>query len=333
MVVQGVPASIGTGAAGEAERFFDRGVARRLEELTRNKLLEDPTTGKVHIISWSDQAVQPSADVEVRVRGPNISYGTASLKVWRSALDRVAAAYRTVAGSIAEAQGLGLKELPSPTVAYAGSGSLVIGLRADPQAGLFPGIPRDLAFEALKTIVEASEWVSSDMTSAPPFGDPNLADAVLEAVAELAPSRQEEGLFVEIVPYYREARERFAGKVRAIRLTPETRRRVASLRVQIALEDGEARQITLRGIISSISIDGVFHMREVKSLVPNWVAKTARWEYPESLLSELVRYFPERKPVTVSGVQKRVGKKWSGKLRALEILPEDASASVTLQKQ
>lgn len=320
VVVLGVPAWCAVGAEGREECSYDWDVADRLDNVIREALLRDSTPGTVHTMFWGKEAPEIPVDLEIRFRGPEIVYGKTTIRVWRSALERVSSAFRIVARALSERRGLSPRELPSPVIGFVGHGSLTIGLRAAEQGSLFSldELPPDVSLAAMRLIVDASTWLEGEEGALPGevLADPMLLDAALEAVGELAPGPNEPIHVVELVPRFRRPEWR-----RKISLAPGLREKVTASRMKIAVGSGEARQITLVGVIDTLKLDGEFHMREISQGEPSWGRSTATWLYGGAMLPSLLRFFGQKAKVT--GIQRMERGRWLQKLEALDVSAPD----------
>ncbi len=323
VVITGVPALCAVDSDGREECVFEWKVARRIEELINNSIRSNPAT-MVHVLSWDATEIEIPADVEVRVKGPGMQYGQARLSVWRTAFERVAIAYRSIAKPFAQQRGI--QDIPSPVVAFAGPGSLSIGLKAHSNLSLFDpqDLPPDVVTQVLNIIIDVSAWLNGDEQALPEDirNNPILLDASLRSVAELAPSEREDGQAIELIS----RRERSGKVVRAV-LTGETRKLVTKRRMDIALESSESRPVTLTGIVDVIKLNGEFHMRDVAETIVEWQRPVATWTYQRDMLPDLLRFFGQR--VRVSGIQRKHRDQWSQKLEALDVGPVESAEPVT----
>jgi hypothetical protein len=329
VVVSGVPATVVSDSDGKPVSSYPFKAALKLEEIIQDAMRRDASPGKVHTIPFDNAPAAPVADIEFKIRGPQILPGETSLKVWKASFDRISLAVKNISKTLAEHRGSPLP--PSPPVAYALPGSLIIGLKSSGQNALLKdssSTPEDVSLESMRLMLDASRWVEGDETalSSEVLQSPRLMEAALRAVEEIAPREGDSIVSVELSDKrFRSSEDAETANNNRVTLKAGSRERATKRRIEIALKDGSTRSIAMRGIIDQLKLDGIFHIKEVSSESDLWKSPVAKIRYPEHLRTEIHRLFG--KQVTLEVIQREINGTWSDALEVLSI-SDDAIADL-----
>lgn len=299
VIVLGVPARVFLDHESREQYDFNIDVATRLQNMVWQALRTNPSA-PYQVLAWDEEVSAFQAELELRILGPGIRYGQATLGVWRAAFERLAAAYRLLGKRIAEKRNVAPP--PYPAVSYVGPGSLTIGLSESPQVSLFPkmDIPASVASDTFRMIVEVCNWVEGRRPMPPELEADDVAQEIaLMTVEQLASLSREEGkeeIAVELSsPWIR------YGDHGRVRLTAETKRRVTENRLEVAARFRDVERVRVEGVLDTIRLSGEFHLKDISS--EQVTTRTVSCTYVPDMLQGLLRNFGQR--VTVTGLKPR----------------------------
>jgi len=257
VVVTGVPAHVFVNEDGREQITYDYEVAERLDIFNTVALNEGGEPGQVKVYSFNQHVTAPMSDLQFRIVGEGIHFGSTPLKVWKKAFDRIYYAYTSLSKTLANA--LNFSVPVGPRVALS-PGSLVIGLRASDQKPLLPDLidQSDVVGQTLTLLMDASKWLETEDDASLPelMRNPQVFDAALRAVEDIAPSERDEAEVVELLSEQK-------GKRVRTRLTSVTRKKAIEKRIDHIVKQEKASRLEFKGKLYAINMDNRLEIREI----------------------------------------------------------------------
>lgn len=298
VIIRDVPVRVRVDGDGREHFRYSLSVAQRVDQVITSALKNNKTQGNTIPTFFNERIEEPDVDVQLRMRGPEVRYGQATVKVWKKAFDRIYAALSAVQKSLSDLYEF--KSLTGFPVTYATDGSLLIGLRKSDSRDLFEGHDHDVNGQTIDLIIKTAEWLSTENADIPPFlkEHPKVLDAALRAIEELSPASRDE-ISQVLVEDKRSNRPN-----RRLQLNSLTRTRAVRERVRAAIDNGHGERQQLYGVIFQVNINGSIRIKDIAKALPEINSKTVSAYVNEDLLYQVLEHMKEKKVVRLEGIIK-----------------------------